>query len=327
MTPWSCSHHAVGLGAAVIAACAPACTAAPDQAPSAGDSGSEDGSLGSPFTLQLVAEKKLSKLLPTKDIDHYEASGIVAASGTLYVVSDNTNQIAAIDTSLGKGKLGPGTATESQYEAITASDDGRFFTMIETASEADPRAEVAELGSDTAWVSQSFTDMSFEHVNKGFEGLAWLRVSGTEYVLALCENNNCKDDDSPAGEGRAKVLALVDGVWVTQATLKLPEAVAFLNYSDLALRDNGDGSYVAAIVSHKSSEVWVGRLTTSPWAFSGPGSFYTFPRTAEGMVQYCSVEGLTFLGPSVLAAVSDQSDGNTPCSDTEESIHIFQMPL
>lgn len=311
----------------VVVALLPACQA--DDTPSTPgvDAGAADGtSLPRALTLQLVAEKKLSKLLPTKDVEHYEASGVVASGGMLYVASDNLSRIAAIDTSLNKGKVGPGDTTDSQFEAITVTDDGRFFTMVETASDAEGPAQVAELGSDTAFVAQSPTDTTFKHANKGFEGAAWLSVSGKEYLLALCENNNCKDDDSPPGEGRAQLLALTDGVWTTQRTLKLPDSAAFLDYSDLALQQSGDGSYVVAVVSHKSSALWLGTLSTSGWAFTGSNRFYTFPRTAEGAVKYCSVEGVTFLGPNVLAVVSDRSDGNEPCTDEEESIHIFQLP-
>lgn len=298
----------------------------PGGTPSA-ETGSADGtSLERARTLELVAEKKLSKLLSNKQVDHFEASGIVAADGMLYVASDNLTRIAAIDTSLAKGKLGPGEATDSQYEAITASDDGRFFAMIEAAAAADGLAEIAELDANTAFVRQSATDVGFDHSNKGFEGAAWLRVDGKEYVLALCENNNCKDDDSPAGEGRALLLTRGEQGWVTQARLKLLESVAFLNYSDLALSSNGDGSYAVAVVSHKSSALWLGTLSTSPWGFTGPSTFYTFPRSSQGEISYCSVEGITFLGPNVLAAVSDESDGSEPCADEEESIHVFRMP-
>jgi hypothetical protein len=313
--------------ALVVAALLPACQGHDSPSTANEDASAQDGtSMARALPLQLVMEKKLSKLLPSKDVDHYEASGIVASAGMLYVASDNLPRIAAIDTSLDKGKLGPGGTTDSQYEAITVTGDGRFLVMAESASDVAGPAEVHEFTSDTAFVSQSKTDTTFEHANKGFEGAAWLSVAGKEYLLALCENNNCKDDDSPPGEGRAQLLAWVDGVWTTQATLKLPEAAAFLDYSDLALQSNGDGSYKVAVVSHKSSSLWQGTLSTSGWAFTGASTFYTFPRTAEGAVQYCSVEGVTFLGPNLIAVVSDKSDGNEPCTDTEESIHIFQMP-
>ena len=316
-----------GCAVCVVAALLSACHADDTEPVTSADAGAADGSsLARALTLQLVAEKKLSKLLPTKDVDGYEASGVVASAGMLYVASDNLTSIAAIDTSLNKGKLGPGEPTNSQYEAITASDDGRFFVVAEAASDLNGPAEVVELGADTALVGRTKTDTTFEHANKGFEGAAWLRASGKEYLLALCENNNCKDDDSPPGEGRAQRLSLVNGVWVSEVTLKLPEDAAFLDYSDLALRDNGDGSYAVAVVSHKSSALWLGTLSTAAWAFTGPSKFYTFPRNAVGAVRYCSVEGVTFLGPTVLAVVSDKSDGSEPCTDEEESIHIFQMP-
>ncbi len=321
------TRRAWGLGVAACAALLPACHDGSDDTLASSDANTADGrTLTSAFTLQLSAEKKLSKLLPTKDVDHYEASGIVASNGALYVAFDNLTQIAAIDTSLGKGSLGPGTPTESQYEALTIAADGHFFAMIETVSADDPRAEVVELDADTAYLSEALTDTTFQHVNKGFEGIAALSVSGADYLLALCENNDCKDDDSTPGEGRVKLLSKVGDVWTTQASLKIPESAAFLNYSDLALRDNGDGTYAAAVVSRKSSALWLGTLTSSPWTFTGPSTFYVFPRTDQGMVHYCSVEGITFLGPSVLAAVSDKSDGSSPCSDEEESIHVFHLP-
>lgn len=324
MSPFAPSSCALGMAAFLLLS---ACHGGADDPLHSVDASVADGrTLSSAIALQLVSEKKLSKLLPNKDIDQYEASGVVASGGMLYVASDNSNRIAAIDTALDQGKLGPGDAGESQYEALTATDDGRFFAMIETASVTDERAEIAELDSGTALLTRAFTDATFDHPNKGFEGLAFLRVAGTEYLLALCENNSCKNDDSPAGEGRIKVLTKVDGSWSTQASLKLPEAVAFLNYSDLALRDDGDGGFTAAVVSRKSSALWLGKLETSPWALGGPSTFYTFPRTDEGGVQYCSVEGITFLGPTVLAAASDKSDDGAPCTDEGSSIHIFQLP-
>lgn len=319
----SCKRCAAPLAAVLLLACG----SEPTSGPSGSDAGEPDGtSVSKALSLKLVAEKKLSKLLPTKEVEHYEASGIVASGGMLYVASDNLTRIAAIDTSLGDGKLGPGEVANSQYEAITVTDDGRFFTLAESATGEDGMPEVDELDADTAFVRRSGTDVVFEHPNQGFEGAAWLRVDGQEYLLALCENNNCKDDDSPVGEGRAQLLALVNGVWTAQQRLKLPEAAAFLSYSDLSLRSLGDGSYQAAVVSRKSSALWIGRLSTSPWSLTGPSTFYTFPHGEDGEVRYCSVEGITFLGPNVLAAVSDKSDGGKPCTDEEESIHIFQVP-
>ena len=306
----------------------PACGSNAAQPARPTPSTSPDGaSPSTAFSLLLVAEKKLSKLFSSKNLEHYEASGVVASSGALYVASDNTTEIGVVDTSLDSGALGPGKATNSQYEAITATDDGRFYAMIESTSETDTRGAVAELDTTTAFVSQAFTDVQFAHVNKGFEGVAWVRLADREYLLALCENNDCMDDDSTPGNGRVKLLYLSGGVWTTQQTLALPSSVAFLNYSDLALQSQADGTFTVAVVSHKSSAMWQGTLSTSPWSISGPGTFYAFPRTPDGAIQYCSVEGVSFLGPSVFAVVSDKADGSTACNAKDESIHIFQTPL
>ena len=181
--------------------------------------------------------------------------------------------------------------------------------------------------ADTALVGRTKTDTTFEHANKGFEGAAWLRASGKEYLLALCENNNCKDDDSPPGEGRVQLLSLVDGVWTTERTLKLPESAAFLDYSDLALREQW-GRLVRCGSGFAQVFGALARYAVDSLPGPSPARARSTPSraTAEGAVRYCSVEGVTFLGPTVLAAVSDKSDGSEPCTDEEESIHIFQMP-
>jgi hypothetical protein len=283
-----------------------------------------NATLATALELQLVQEKKIEKLL-SNALDRYEASGVTVAGGQLYVVFDGATAIAAVDTALSKGMLGPGNSTPSQYEAISATDDGRFYVMVETFSKDDTRGQVVALDSSTAVVSAAFTNTSFPDYNQGFEGAAWLRASGTEYLLALCANNACGDEEVDPGQGRVQLLALENGTWVTRLVLPLPSSVTFENYSDLALLDNGDGSYRAAVLSRKSSALWIGTLTTEPWMFAGPGEFYSFP-LSDGDERYCSLEGITFLGPRSLALVSDSSDGGKPCNTEEESIHLFQVP-
>jgi len=181
------------------------------------------------------------------------------------------------------------------------------------------------LDATTAVISVAPTDTSFPNYNQGFEGMAWLRVGATEYLLALCENNDCAGDDAPRGRGRLHLLALQDGTWMTTLVLELPHDVTFANYSDLALFDAGEGMYRVAVLSRKSSALWLGTLTTDPWSLLGPGTFYGFPRE-DGDVRYCSLEGVTFLGPRSLALVSDASNGDKPCSSEDESIHLFELP-
>jgi len=273
--------------------------------------------------LTLVASKKLGKVVSDPDIDHYEASGVTAVGGKLYVVSDNVTKLAIIDASLTSGVLGPGDASESQYEAITSTDDGRLFVMKESADDADTRGQIVELDSTTAVTGTAYADTVFPHTNKGFEGLAWVRAGDEDYLLALCENNRCQDDDSDPGEGRVHVLSLSGGIWTTQLTMKLPESAAFLDYSDLALLPLGADRYSVAVVSHKSSELWLGTLDAASWAFLDEGVIYDFPLNDDGELQYCSLEGVTFLGPTIFGMVSDKSEDDA-CKEQAESVHVFQ---
>ena len=118
----------------------------------------------------------------------------------------------------------------------------------------------------------------------------------------------------------------MDGQWLTEATLNVPVQADFIDYSDRALFDDGDGSFTAAVVSQESSAIWIGTLTTGPWNLAGPGIVYGFPRTGLDDVQYCSIEGVSFLNRTTLAMVSDKTDIKGPCSDKEESVHIFSLP-
>lgn len=277
-----------------------------------------------PGPLMLVAEKKLSTLLPGS-AEHIEASGVTLLDGSLRIASDDMTMIATVATDLTSGFYGPGEVVSSQYEAITATDDGRLFVMVETVSPSDTRAKVVELDASGAFVGERFTDVTFATFNKGFEGIAWVRLGETEHLLALCQENLCGDTTDP-GHGRVAVLILEDGTWRTEVTIAVPSAARFIDYSDLALRAQGDGTYAAAIVSRKSAELWLGTLTTSPWAFADGGGVYSFPKTDDGQDRYCTVEGVTFLGPSLVAVVSDRGRGGAPCSDEDESVHIFRIP-
>jgi hypothetical protein len=280
--------------------------------------------LATALELELVHQKKIKQLLPNA-LDQYEASGVTVAGEKLYVVFDNSTALAAIDTALQIGVLGPGDGTPSQFEAISGRDDGGFYVMVETVSQDDTRGQVVAFDAASAVIGAAFTSTSFPEYNHGFEGMAWLRVGGREYLLALCQSNACAEEDAPAGQGRAQLLALEEGTWVTRLVLEVPKSVTFADYSDLALLSNGDGSYRAALLSRESSALWIGTLTTVPWSFQGPGAFYSFP-LSDGDTSYCSLEGVTFVGPRSLALVSDASDGDKPCNTEEESIHLFELP-
>ena len=83
-----------------------------------------------------------------------------------------------------------------------------------------------------------------------------------------------------------------------------------------------------AVVSQRSSRLWVGTLQRRDWTIVGPGRTYDFPRTKKGKRLYCTVEGVAWRSADTLVAVSDLRKRHYPerCGRTDQSIHIFRVP-
>ena len=111
-------------------------------------------------------------------------------------------------------------------------------------------------------------------------------------------------------------------VWHPVARIKLPKQVAFKDYAGMALR--GDR---LAVVSQESSRVWIGRLRRGRWTINGRGRIYDFPRTKKGKRLYYTVEGISWLSPQTLVAVSDLRKKRHPkrSERTDQSIHVFRI--
>jgi hypothetical protein len=272
--------------------------------------------------LELVREQKLSTLIASP-LAHLEASGVTRLGDALYVVFDNTEQIGVVDLGLTNGSLLPGAPVDSQYEGI--ANDGASRLWVVEEMDGDKRARIFATDPSASGVTSEATDVAFSG-KKGIEGIAWVATASGEYLLAQCEGNFCADDDTKPGNGRIFVLRVDGGAWTTQARLDVPAAALFADYSDLALRARGDGSYTVAIVSQESSALWIGTLSTSPWALYGPGAVYAFPRDANGDVAYCTIEGVSFLDATTLVMVSDKAGDGDACAAKSEAIHVFTVP-
>ncbi len=296
----ACSNHS------------PEAAAEPAQVPTAG-------------RLVLVQEKKLSRLLDA-GLKNYEASGIALRDGSLYVVFDNSTRLGILDVALTTGRLMDGSDESSQYEGVTAAGgaDSGLYVVVE--ADASGTAVVVPFDRNVLPRVTETTDIAFADRNKGIEGIAWISLGATEYLLALCEGNLCTQDETSIGNGRIKVLAHRNGMWVTDTTLSLPTQAAFVDYSDIAILPRDDASFDIAVLSQQSSVLWMGVLTMNPWVVVGSGAVYDLPRSNEGAIQYCNLEGVTFLDRTTLAMVSDRSDGKGACGNKDESAHIFRLP-
>ncbi len=272
--------------------------------------------------LTLRAEKKLAKLYGGA-IDRYEASGVTLQDGALRMVLDNSSHVPTVGLDLSSGALGAGEVRSTNNEGITGDGASGYFIMRETKSPEDLRAVVIHVDAAGKTLEEAPTSFAFADANHGFEGVARVRVGTEELLLALCETNDCKDGGN--GSGRIHVLARAAGTWTSRQVLSLPASADFEDYSDLALLDTGGGTYAVAVLSQKSSAVWIGTLGTSPLALAPGGTRYDLPRDGD-RTAYCSAEGITFLDATTFAIVSDRSTDGGPCADHAEAIAIFARP-
>jgi hypothetical protein len=248
-----------------------------------------------------------------------------------FVALDNTRRVARIAPHLrqdtrdhrwvGIPRQGEG------YEAIThRPSSGRFYLMIEAQKHPDGtfKAVVEEYDERWQFKGRSWVDFPFEKRNTGFEGLGSVDYGGRHYLLALCEGNRCRESHKKMkhGQGRIHVLERRGRVWHPVARIKLPRHVNFKDYAGMALR--GDR---LAIVSQESSRVWIGRIRPGEWAIAGRGRIYEFPRTKKGKKLYYTVEGISWLSPQTLIAVSDLRKKRHPkrSARTDQSIHLFRI--
>lgn len=277
-------------------------------------------------TLRLVRERKLSQIIPLSGVNDYEASGVQYHGGQLYIVFDNMTKIGhvALDLLSGGYASGGSSSNQSQYEGITfdSYQTQHFYVAVEHAA-----AEVVQYddAASNSSADHQATDVTFASGNKGFEGIAWLRRSSNDYLLGLCEGFDCTSSHGGAGgRGAIRVMAQSGSSWTADPTyLRLPAAVSFMDYSDLALYPNADGTYQVGVTSQESRALWIGRLGATSWSFEGDGTIYPMPSS-----DYCNVEGVTFVTSTRVALVSDLSDPQSDpagCNNKDEMVHVFDL--
>ncbi len=288
-----------------------------------------------PTGSQTLGYKMLSVSQEKKEVEvQFEAKAELLSNpmrqvqgGYLYVVFDNSSKIGKIDASITSGTLSAGSTSKSEYEGITYDDVGALHFYVVKEMEKS-KGKVFTYDASLNLEAQEWTDVTFQINNKGFEGVAYARKGTADYLLGLCEGNNCLDANEPVGNGKLKVLRPSSGSWVTETTLNIPSSATFDDYSDIALHSNDNGTYKVAVTSQQSSRIWIGTLTTSPWGFSGTSQVFEFPKADGDAKQYCNVEGVTFLTSTQVAIVSDQYTGSksSPCFNKDEMVHIFNIP-
>ena len=286
--------------------------------------------------LELVQEARIGELLSGAGTKHYEASGVSLKDGYLHIVFDNEPRLLRIRPDLPTAGEEPVLldlkGTGAGYEDITyQSSAGRWYCLIEAAETGSgnfmPRVDAFD--ESFTFLQSYWLDFPLKAGNKGFEGLVTLQAAGNDYLLGLCEGNNCKSGSkgSKPGKGRIQVFRWAEETWEHTRTIRLPEAVRFRDYSSLDLR-NG----LLTVISQATSAMWIGRLRGDPTGpedpFEDDGRLFLFPRDEKGRILYGNLEGVTWLGNDRLVVVSDRVKADQPrrCARNDQSIHIFRLP-
>jgi hypothetical protein len=276
--------------------------------------------------LELVREEKLGRLVPgLKKGAPLEASGVALLDDTTaLVVFDNMRQLARIDLSLEPRKanrLLPAPSARMGFEDIAIDHSGaRVFCLVEALEDVDGRFRgfVAEYSTEPRFVRCTPLATVFDRANKGFEGLAHVRLRGREYLFALCEGN--LGTSVRRGGGRIDAFTRTkDGGWKPARRIRLPKSAEFEDYAALAYQDGR-----VAVVSQTSARVWTARLDPRTLSLvPGSEAVYRFPKKS-----YRNVEGIAWLTADTLVAVSDRRKADQPrrCVRKDQSIHVFRIP-
>jgi hypothetical protein len=285
-------------------------------------------------TLKLVCESKICDLLPGEQkAERFEASGVLVKDRHYFVVFDDRTEIARLSDDLepgnANGLFGMAHAI-CGYEGITYNPaKQRFYLLVEARKHANGhyQALIVEYDDEFHYLKERPVDFRFRSSNKGFEAVAHVRRDNRDYLLALCEGNKCKsgDEGRTPGGGRVQVFEKKKKEWLHSRTIALPTSVPFVDYSGMSI-DNGR----VAIVSQVNSMLWVGQFDEAGWAWRSAGELYEFPRSGEGTIRYGNIEGVGWITPTRIVAVSDKrKKKNQPdegLAEKDQSVHIFDIP-
>jgi len=272
--------------------------------------------------LELLREEKLFRLLPgrTKH-SRLEASGVALVDDkTALVVFDNINQVARIDLSFKRHPSNALLAAPSLglgFEDITIDQRAhRVFCLVESVEDCDGMLHgfVAEYDQSGRFIRCSRLPARLAKANKGFEGIEHEWRAGREYLYALYEAAH------KPGKGHIEVFVRArDGGWKPSHQIQLPKRAEFEDYAAMSYRYRK-----LAVVSQDSARVWVAHIDEKARAvIPGPQPVYRFPSK-----RYGNVEGIAWLAPDILVAVSDRTKKRQPArfSDKDQSIHLFRVP-
>lgn len=279
--------------------------------------------------LRILEDVKIADINGIKNKNKsFEASGVTYARENFYLVFDNTSKVAEVDLQLQTLKFLDKKRKNIGYEGITFNRSENSFYRLEEAADNKGRLNARLYRSDENFdnkPNKSWLHYNLQYKNKGMEGLTWMTRQGETFLLVLCEGNDCDAGDisKTSGAGRVKVFEHRKNTWTYIASLRLPKALNFIDYSGMDI--NADNQLV--IVSQESSSLWVGVLDSDNWQITEPGIIYRFPSNEQDELVYCNLEGVAWIDDKNLVLVSDARKIGQPssCKEKDQSIHRVSL--
>jgi hypothetical protein len=323
----------------------------------------------------LIVEAKIESLISPATPVKYEASGVALYDHSLFIVIDNQFQslIKIPITESGKHMtLGPKGQLVGEHDFIKDSKAGfEGITIIKNGAadmmyllqevkwkkstfDAPSKPEISTDASAISrfypqtgqidhrgFINELIPEKGFATENKGFEGIANLSVSGSTYLLTLCEGNSClaKDQNLKNFDGIVTVFAEKKKAWKPIGRLSLGNKVPFLDYSDMDIHwekvQSAGGKHIAhgkiLITSQMDSAIWSADMILTIGDGAAAASFSNEKFFILGAdLGYCNVEGITWLNTEkkIVAIASDaakKDEENKKCLDKEQSIHVVSL--
>src|SRR5262249_52334958 len=126
------------------------------------------------------------------------------------------------------------------YEGITYnSAKRRYYLLVESRKRASGhyQASIVEYDDALAYLKERPGDLTLPNHNKRFEAVAHVRRDDTDYLLALCEGNECKcgAKGRKPGGGRVQVFEKRKKRWCHSRAIALPTTVPFVDYSGMSV--------------------------------------------------------------------------------------------
>jgi len=270
------------------------------------------------LVLSLEAEYRLRDVLPAPDDGRFEASGVVAVGRWLWVVFDNTRRVARLPIALdARGTWFDLPGSADGFEDIAYSTRTRsFLLLVESMRRGGAYiSAIDEYSSRWRFLRRRTIEGALLRKNKGYEGIACVKVGNAEFVLAVRERSK-----GPATH--VDVLRPAEKSWRVARTIALPAIARFRDYSAVAVSRRR-----IAVLSQEDAKVWLSTLTSDASA-AEDGVVVDFPRSRKKHKRrYYTLEGLTWVSDDRIVVVSDRAKRSLPrrAFRRHESIAVFRL--